>query len=134
MYARILFFFACPGYLLSPPFTPFCFFFFLQNDSKDPTHCHYEATETVRNILKKQLLTADLFQQTFLSTILSALDSHTVNNDSKRCLFLSIPLLCSIDDFCFFFLSSSQTSTLGWTRCWTSSSFYQSTVYNERYS
>lgn len=53
-----------------------------QNDYKDPADDHYEATETVRKILKKQLLTTDLFQQTFLSTILTALDNHTVNNDS----------------------------------------------------
>ncbi|XP_025425669.1 serine/threonine-protein phosphatase 4 regulatory subunit 4-like isoform X2 [Sipha flava] len=52
------------------------------NDSKDLADCHYEATETVRNILKKQLLTADLFQQTFLSTILTALDNHSDNNNS----------------------------------------------------
>lgn len=52
------------------------------NDTKDSADYHYEATETVRNILKRQLLTTDLFQQTFLTTILSALDNHTVNNNS----------------------------------------------------
>lgn len=56
---------------------------FQNDDRKDPAGCNYEATETVRNILKKQLLTTDLFQQTFLSTILSALDNHTVNNDGE---------------------------------------------------
>lgn len=52
------------------------------NDTKDSADYHYEATETVRNILKRQLLTTDLFQQTFLTTILTALDNHTVNNNS----------------------------------------------------
>ncbi|XP_025200082.1 serine/threonine-protein phosphatase 4 regulatory subunit 4-like [Melanaphis sacchari] len=52
------------------------------NDAKDSADYHYEATETVRNILKRQLLTTDLFQQTFLTTILTALDNHTANNNS----------------------------------------------------
>ncbi|VVC44329.1 Hypothetical protein CINCED_3A017029 [Cinara cedri] len=43
-------------------------------------HHHYEATETVRNVLEKRMVTADLFQQTFLSTVLSALDNHTGSN------------------------------------------------------
>ncbi|XP_050440372.1 serine/threonine-protein phosphatase 4 regulatory subunit 4-like [Adelges cooleyi] len=52
-----------------------------ENESKELVEFHYETTETMRNILKKQLLSADLFQQTFLSTILSALDNSTLNND-----------------------------------------------------
>ncbi|XP_050535092.1 serine/threonine-protein phosphatase 4 regulatory subunit 4-like [Daktulosphaira vitifoliae] len=53
-----------------------------ENESKDIVESHFKATEAVRNILKKQLLSADIFQQTFLSTILSALDNSSINNDT----------------------------------------------------
>lgn len=72
------------------------FIYLFQNKPKESTNYyrHYEATETLNDVLEKQMFTVDPFQQTFLSTILSALDNHTGSNHCM--LTFLIPTFCYV--------------------------------------